>query len=75
MEALGGEVQLLLILDLGSRWGEWSRSHPGHTLLPGKGPPVPTGQEAGWAPELVWTQKLVKNPLPLPGIEPRSSSL
>jgi hypothetical protein len=37
----------------------------------GKGPPVPIGQEAGWAPELVWTQRLEeKNPLPLPGIEP-----
>jgi hypothetical protein len=25
---------------------------------PGKGPPVPIVQEAGWAPELVWTQSL-----------------
>jgi hypothetical protein len=25
---------------------------------PGKGPPVPIGQEAGWAPEPVWTQRL-----------------
>jgi hypothetical protein len=24
----------------------------------GKGPPVPIEQEAGWAPELVWTQRL-----------------
>jgi hypothetical protein len=24
----------------------------------GKGPPVPIGQEAGWAPESVWTQRL-----------------
>jgi hypothetical protein len=38
--------------------GEWSVSHPGHTLALGKGPPVPIGQEAGWAPELVWTQRL-----------------
>jgi hypothetical protein len=30
-----------------------------------KGPPAPIVQEAGWAPEPVWTQ-------PLPGIEPRS---
>jgi hypothetical protein len=29
--------------------------------------PVPIVQEAGWAPEPVWTQR------PLPGIEPRSS--
>jgi hypothetical protein len=38
--------------------GEWSGSHPGRALLPGKGPPVPTVQEAGWAPEPVWTQRL-----------------
>jgi hypothetical protein len=30
--------------------GEWSTSRPGRALLPGKGPPLPTGQEAGWAP-------------------------
>jgi hypothetical protein len=35
-------------------------------------PPVPIGQEAGWAPEPVWTQGYRKNPLPLPEIEPRS---
>jgi hypothetical protein len=26
-------------------------------LPPGKGPPVPIGQEVGWAPEPVWTQR------------------
>jgi hypothetical protein len=31
--------------------GEWSASRPG------KGPPVPIVQEAGWAPEPVWTQR------------------
>jgi hypothetical protein len=31
--------------------GEWSASRPGRALPPGKGPPVPIGQEAGWAPE------------------------
>jgi hypothetical protein len=37
MEALGGEsVQLLLILDLGFRWGECSASRSGPALLPGK---------------------------------------
>jgi hypothetical protein len=36
--------------------GEWSASLPGRALPPGKGPPVPIGQEAGWAPEPVWTQ-------------------
>jgi hypothetical protein len=33
--------------------GEWSVSSPGRAL-----PPVPIVQEAGWAPEPVWTQKL-----------------
>jgi hypothetical protein len=27
-------------------------------FTPGKGPPVPTVQEAVWAPEPVWTQRL-----------------
>jgi hypothetical protein len=38
--------------------GEWSASRPSSALAPGKGPPVPIGQEAGWAPEPVWTQSL-----------------
>jgi hypothetical protein len=38
--------------------GEWSASRPGRALAPGKGPPVPIAQEAGWAPEPVWTQRL-----------------
>jgi hypothetical protein len=37
---------------------EWSASRPGRALPPGKGPLVPIGQEAGWAPEPVWTQRL-----------------
>jgi hypothetical protein len=27
-------------------------------FTPGKGPPVAIGQEAGWASELVWTERL-----------------
>jgi hypothetical protein len=38
--------------------GEWSASRPGRALPLGKGPSVPIGQEAGWAPELIWTQTL-----------------
>jgi hypothetical protein len=38
--------------------GEWSASRPGRALPPGKGPPVPIGEEAGWAPEPVWTQRI-----------------
>jgi hypothetical protein len=35
----------------------WSASHPGRALDPGKGPPVPIIQEAGWDPEPVWIQR------------------
>jgi hypothetical protein len=38
--------------------GEWSASRPGRALPPGKGPPVPIVQEAGWASEPVWTRRL-----------------
>jgi hypothetical protein len=38
--------------------GERSASRPGRALPPGKEPPVPPVQEAGWAPEPVWTQRL-----------------
>jgi hypothetical protein len=38
--------------------GEWSASLPVRALAPGKGPPVPIVQEAVWAPEPVWTQRL-----------------
>jgi hypothetical protein len=40
---------------------------------PRKGPPVPIVQEAGWAPEPVWTHRRYRKILsPLPGIEHRS---
>jgi hypothetical protein len=48
--------------------GELSAWRPGRALPPGKGPPVPIVQEAGWAPEPVWTQRLEEKS----GIEPRS---
>jgi hypothetical protein len=38
--------------------GEWSASRPGRALPPGTEPPVPTVQEAGWAPEPVRTQRV-----------------
>jgi hypothetical protein len=43
--------------------GEWSASRPGRALPPGKRTPVPIGQEAGWASEPVWTQRLEEKPL------------
>jgi hypothetical protein len=55
--------------------GEWSASRPGRALTPGKGPPVPIGQEAGWAPEPVWTQRLEAKSFVPSGIEPRSPGL
>jgi hypothetical protein len=42
--------------------GEWSASRPGRALPPGKEPPVPIVQEAWWAPEPVWTQRLEEKP-------------
>jgi hypothetical protein len=39
-------------------WGEWSASRPGRAL-----PPVPIVQEAGWASEPVWTQRLAEKML------------
>jgi hypothetical protein len=56
---LGGEeVYLLLILDLRTRWGWLLSVTPQLRFTPRKGPPVPIVQEAGWAPEPVWTQRI-----------------
>jgi hypothetical protein len=54
MEALGGERRYSSYSFSTSALdrGEWS------ALPPGKVPPVPIVQEAGWAPEPVWTQRL-----------------
>jgi hypothetical protein len=38
---------------------------PDAIYLPGKEPPVRSGQEAGWASELFWTQRLEEKILPL----------
>jgi hypothetical protein len=60
MEVQGGEeVWLLLIQDLGITWGcaVSFTSRPGFLPL-GKVPPVSIVQEAGWASEPVWTQRL-----------------
>jgi hypothetical protein len=43
---------------LGIRWGWVAHVTPRPRFSPGKGPPVPIGQEAGLAPEPVWTQRL-----------------
>jgi hypothetical protein len=58
--ALGGERRYSSYSFLTSalEGGERSASRPGRALPPGKEPPVPTVQEAGWPPEPVWTQRL-----------------
>jgi hypothetical protein len=38
--------------------GVTGQRHAPAALCPGKGPPVPIVQEAGWASEPVWTQRL-----------------
>jgi hypothetical protein len=48
------------------------RHAPAALLPPGKGPPVPIVQEAGRAPEPVWTQRLEEKSFAPAGIEPRS---
>jgi hypothetical protein len=59
MEAHGGEVvRSYSYLTSELDGSEWPASRPGRALPPGKGPPVPIVQEAGWAPEPVWTQRL-----------------
>jgi hypothetical protein len=59
MEALGGERRYSSSFYTSALdGGEWSASHPDRALSPGKGPPVRIVQEAGWAPEPVWTQRL-----------------
>jgi hypothetical protein len=54
MEAQGGEEYSSYSFTTSALdGGEWSASRSGRALPPGKGPPVPIGQEAGWAPEPV----------------------
>jgi hypothetical protein len=47
--------------------GEWSASRPGRVLAPGKGLTVPIVQEAGRAPEPVWSQRLEEKSFPSAG--------
>jgi hypothetical protein len=56
MEVLGGRGGIAPTHSLDR--GEWSASRPGRAFFPGKGPPLPFGQEAGWDPEPVWTQRI-----------------
>jgi hypothetical protein len=60
MEALWvrGDIISTSFLTSAVEGGEWSASRPCRALPPGKEPPVPIVEEAGWAPEPVWTQRL-----------------
>jgi hypothetical protein len=59
MEGQGGEEYSFYTFTTSALdGGEWSTSRLCRSLYPGKVPPVPTVQEAGWAPEPVWTQRL-----------------
>jgi hypothetical protein len=60
MEALGGRGGIAPTHSRPRHWMGVSghRYAPAALLPPGKGPPVPIVQEAGWAPEPVWTQRL-----------------
>jgi hypothetical protein len=61
-EALGGEGYSSYSFTTSALdGGEWSASRHSRALPPGEGPPVPIVQEAGWAPEPVWTQRLEEN--------------
>jgi hypothetical protein len=56
MVALGGRggIYLILVFDLGTRWGRVVSVTPQPRFAPGKGPPVPSVQKAGWVSEPVW---------------------
>jgi len=63
----GAEVYIHSFLISVLDGGEWSASRPGRFALPpGKEHPVPTGEEAGWAPEPIWTWWRRENPITAP---------
>jgi hypothetical protein len=56
---LASELHLPDECDFTVKMGVSGQHHaPAALLLSGKGPPVPIVQEAGWAPEPVWTQRI-----------------
>jgi hypothetical protein len=60
MEALGGgeEYSSYSFTTSALDGGEWSASHPRRAFTPGERTPVAIVQEAEWAPEPVWTQRI-----------------
>jgi hypothetical protein len=74
MEALGGErlYSSYSFTTSALEEGEWSASRPGRALLVGKEPPLRIRQDAWWALEPVWTQRLEEKSRASAGIKPRS---
>jgi len=68
----GEEVYVLLILDLGTRWGERSASRLSRALASGKGPPGTHCIEGWVGPRAGLDTEARKILSPLPGIEARS---
>jgi hypothetical protein len=61
MKTLGGggrKYSSYSFLTSAPDWMSGQSHAPAALYPPGKGPPVPTGWEAGWASEPVWTQRL-----------------
>jgi hypothetical protein len=59
MEALGGKEDSSYSFTTSALdGGEWLASRLGRVLPPGKEPPVPIVQQARWASEPVWTQRI-----------------
>jgi hypothetical protein len=74
MKTFGGVEVYSTILDLGTRWGEWSASRPGR-FTPGKRVPrYPLDRRVGGPQGWSGRCEVEKNLLPLLGIEPRLSS-
>ena len=73
---MGSRGIALLFFHLDARWG-WVVSATPRSLYPREKDPVPTVQEAGWAPEPVWTgaDNLDPTGIPYPDRPARSESL
>jgi hypothetical protein len=66
------------VFNLGVRWGSVSQPHPDRSTRGND--PVPTEQEAGWAPGLVWigaekiATKGIRSPYRPPCVESRQTT-